>query len=217
MPKMGDGMEEGTLLEWVKSEGEKVKSGEIIGTIQTDKAVLELESPGSGFLKGFLIQTGETVPVGTPIAALVKEGEELPADWGSAAPAEEAPSTNGAKTTEGTQPTSGGSTEGTGVQDLPEGFHTESAEMAHQAPTETSEGRIKASPLARKIAKEKGIDLSTVEGSGPGGRIVEKDVTSAEPAKPKTAAAPIAAQPPSAEDQVVKLNRLRQITAQRTL
>src|SRR5205085_1846246 len=82
MPKMGDGMEEGTLLEWLKKEGEKVKSGEIIGTIQTDKATLELESPGSGVLTGLLLKGGETVPVGEPIAMILKEGETLPGDWG---------------------------------------------------------------------------------------------------------------------------------------
>jgi pyruvate dehydrogenase E2 component (dihydrolipoamide acetyltransferase) len=222
MPKMGDGMEEGTLLEWGKKEGEKVKSGEIIGQIQTDKAVLELEAPGSGILKGILVNEGETVPVGTPIAALVKEGEELPSNWGTnTESAADVPSTNGSKpSVEGTSPTSGGSTEGTGIQDLPEGFHTESAEMAHQAPSEVSEGRIKASPLAKRIAKEKGIDLSTIQGSGPGGRIVEKDVAEAQPSGRTSApsTAPVAAQAvPSAEDQVVKLNRLRQITGQRTL
>ncbi|MEZ5163154.1 MAG: biotin/lipoyl-containing protein [Fimbriimonadaceae bacterium] len=83
MPKMGDGMEEGTLLEWLVKEGDQVKSGDVIGNIQTDKAVLELEAPGKGRFAGVLIQPGQTVPVGQPIAALLKDGEELPADWGS--------------------------------------------------------------------------------------------------------------------------------------
>src|SRR5688572_23603221 len=87
MPKMGDGMEEGTLVEWLKKDGDKVKSGEVIGTIQTDKATLELESPGTGTHTGFLIQGGETVPVGKPIAAIVKEGEKLPEGWSGGAPA----------------------------------------------------------------------------------------------------------------------------------
>src|SRR5689334_3788762 len=78
MPKMGDGMEEGTLLEWLKKEGDAVKSGEVIGNIQTDKATLELEAPGTGVLTGILIKEGETVPVGQAIAALLKEGESLP-------------------------------------------------------------------------------------------------------------------------------------------
>src|ERR1700722_9326305 len=82
MPKMGDGMEEGTLLEWLKKDGDAVKSGEVIGTIQTDKATLELEAPGSGVLSGFLINSGETVPVGRRIAAVLKDGEALPSGWG---------------------------------------------------------------------------------------------------------------------------------------
>src|SRR5476649_1886676 len=85
MPKMGDGMEEGTLLEWLKKEGEAVKSGEVIGTIQTDKATLELEAPASGKLAGILLKGGETVPVGKSIAAILKDGENLPSDWGGPA------------------------------------------------------------------------------------------------------------------------------------
>src|SRR5689334_19648969 len=83
MPKMGDAMEEGTLVEWLKREGDKVKSGEVIGTIQTDKATLELEAPGSGVLSGLLIKNGETVPVGKAIAAVLREGEALPSGWGT--------------------------------------------------------------------------------------------------------------------------------------
>src|SRR5580658_3276268 len=83
MPKMGDGMEEGTLLEWLKKDGESVKSGEVIGTIQTDKANLDLESPGSGVLTGILLQAGGTVPVGKPIALILAKGEAVPSGWGS--------------------------------------------------------------------------------------------------------------------------------------
>ena len=197
MPKMGDGMEEGTLLEWLKKEGEKVKAGEVIGTIQTDKATLELESPGNGFLNGILVKEGESVPVGKPIAALLKDGESLPAAWGSgdyksaeAAPVEEkvavaAGTSNGA-----------------------------ASHSAPATPSKATNDRIKASPLAKKIANELGIDLSTITGSGPQGRIVEKDVRSAGPSAPaKKVVAPIAA---SAEDKVIDLNRLRQITAKRT-
>ncbi|MCW5942771.1 MAG: 2-oxo acid dehydrogenase subunit E2 [Fimbriimonadaceae bacterium] len=195
MPKMGDGMEEGTLLEWLKKDGDKVKSGEVIGTIQTDKATLELASPGSGRLGGLLIEAGMTVPVGRAIAAILKEGESLPADWGS-----------------GT----------TVAEPVAEAAGPEPEAVA--APEDDS--RVKASPLARKIAREFGIALSTITGSGPGGRVVEKDVRaaleqrgealveSAPTQAPVGAATPAAA--PSGEDALVPLNRLRQITAQRT-
>src|SRR5690349_3484925 len=82
MPKMGDGMEEGTLVEWLKKEGDEVRSGETIANIQTDKATLEMESPGSGVLSGLLIEAGDTVPVGTPIGAVLANGESLPSNWG---------------------------------------------------------------------------------------------------------------------------------------
>lgn len=203
MPKMGDGMEEGTLLEWLKKEGEKVKSGEIIGTIQTDKATLELEAPGSGILGGFLIKEGDTVPVGDPIAAILKDGEALPAGWGGG---------NGAPAA------------------APLAAQVVEAPLPSVATAPTGGGRIKASPLARKIAEENGISLAGISGTGPGGRVVEKDVreylesgvhrVAAPSVQPTIAAAPSA--PPVAlplnvgQDREVPLSRLRQIIAQRT-
>lgn len=201
MPKMGDGMEEGTLLEWLKKEGESVKSGEIIGTIQSDKATLELESPGSGQLAGILLQPGQTVPVGVPIALLLKAGETVPANWGSgeaAAPAE-APKEEPVAV-------------GVGA----------SASAPSAAPV--AAGRVKVSPLAKRIAEEAGLDLNSIVGSGPGGRIVEKDVKAAIASGPKIASPTPAAKAAPAPapvvatgvDSVVTLNRLRQIIAQRT-
>lgn len=187
MPKMGDGMEEGTLLEWHKTEGDTVKSGDVIGTIQTDKATLELESPGTGVLAGIKIQAGETVPVGHPIAAILKDGETLPESWGSS---------HGKATEKSAVP----------AIEVPKAAG-EAAPVLASSSTE----RIKASPLARKIAAERGIDLSTIRGSGPGGRIVEKDLPSA-PDK----VAPITKATPVLGDTLVKLNKIRQITGQRT-
>lgn len=190
MPKMGDGMEEGTLLEWLKKDGEAVKSGEVIGTIQTDKATLELESPGSGTLTGFLIFAGETVPVGRPIAAILKAGESLPETWGSAT------SANGAAA-EAKEP----------AREVVAAAATASS----SSKSASTSDRIKASPLARRIAEEKGLDLTVIEGTGPGGRIVERDVLAAEPGK-----APSSTPFRAGADKVVPLSRLRQIIAQRT-
>lgn len=192
MPKMGDGMEEGTLLEWLKKDGETVKSGEVIGSIQTDKATLELEAPGSGILTGLLVAAGETVPVGRPIAAILKAGESLPAGWGGAV-AETAPAP---------------------VEAVAE----VAAPVAEPIAAVVAETRVKASPLAKKIAAEKGLDLSTVAGTGPGGRIVEKDVVGAAApvVAPVVAKAPEPVLAPSGEDRVINLPRLRQITAKRT-
>lgn len=200
MPKMGDGMEEGTLLEWLKNDGDTVKSGEIIGTIQTDKATLELEAPGTGKLSGLLIKGGDTVPVGQPIGAILKDGETLPSGWGGASSngtavvpkAEEAPKAEVPK------------------QEAPKAEVAAPKVEEATAKATASADRVKASPLARKIAKENGIDIGSIAGSGPGGRVVEKDVRDA---RPVAAAAKTAA---GGADEKVSLNRLRQITAQRT-
>lgn len=200
MPKMGDGMEEGTLLEWLKKEGDEVKSGETLGTIQTDKATLELESPGTGKLAGVLIQGGDTVPVGRPIAALLKAGEELPQNWGAGsgstppAPPQEAPKQ-------------------TAVPDspAPAAALPSPVQPTAEEPASGSADRVKASPLARRIAAEKGIDIGSIKGSGPGGRVIERDVLAAKPA----GGAPQALKP-TAADEAIHLNRLRQLTAQRT-
>lgn len=194
MPKMGDGMEEGTLVEWLKAEGDHVRSGEVIGTIQTDKATLELESPGTGTLAGLLVRAGETVPVGRPIAAILREGETLPPDWASRA----GRSSNGAPASK--------------------------ADVRAPAPVESSPTgparRVKASPLARKLAEDAGLDLSLIQGSGPHGRILERDVRAAIAKLSPVAAPPVAeareAPAVRGEERVVELNRLRQITAQRT-
>jgi pyruvate dehydrogenase E2 component (dihydrolipoamide acetyltransferase) len=197
MPKMGDGMEEGTLLEWLKKDGEKVKMGEVIGTIQTDKATLELESPGSGAITGFLLEPGQTVPVGVPIAILLKDGEKVPANWGSG---ERTVAAENPEAPQELAPVA------TGV--------SEAIQAQISMPSDT---RIKASPLAKKIAAEMGLDLTTIVGSGPGGRIVEKDVRGAKPSSPAvTAPAAPAKVVAAAEDKKVPLNRLRQIIAQRT-
>ncbi|HXH61076.1 MAG TPA: biotin/lipoyl-containing protein, partial [Fimbriimonadaceae bacterium] len=144
MPKMGDGMEEGTLLEWLKSDGDAVKSGEVIGNIQTDKATLELESPGSGTLTGFLISAGETVPVGKPIAAILKSGESLPANWGSAA----APAKTEKKEEKKAEP-------------APQAAVEPAVAAVVGAPNGQS-GRVKASPLAKRLAAESGVDIANL-------------------------------------------------------
>jgi pyruvate dehydrogenase E2 component (dihydrolipoamide acetyltransferase) len=235
MPKMGDGMEEGTLVEWLKKEGEKVKSGEVIGTIQTDKATLELEAPSSGVLAGFLIKGGETVPVGRPIAALLKDGEKLPSDWGKGSPS--AQPTAGGPAMAPQQPAnpevqapanapieqqqaadanpalpSGASTEAGVTAKSPS---IEAAAFAGGGQQQDTGERVKSSPLARRVAQELGVDLGSVQGTGPGGRIVEKDVKEAAHHKPAPAPAGLASAP-KVGDQTIQLNRLRQITAQRT-
>jgi|CXWL01.1.fsa_nt_gi pyruvate dehydrogenase E2 component (dihydrolipoamide acetyltransferase) len=199
MPKMGDGMEEGTLLEWLKKEGEKVKSGEAIAMIQTDKASLEMEAPTSGILAGILTQVGDSVPVGMPVAAILKEGEALPTDWTSGSVAS---SQNGVSES--------------AVTSIHESPIANSPSISTEA---SSTVRIKASPLAKKIASESGIDLANIAGSGPGGRIVEADVRVSDnkgQESPIIIAHPVKKLEATADDQVIQLNKIRKITAKRT-
>lgn len=212
MPKMGDAMEEGVLIEWLKAEGDTVREGEAIGTIQTDKATVELEAPGSGTLSGILVQPGESVPVGRPIAALLAPGESLPPDWSAgraggesgAPPVEPAgPPTRKVEPESATVPSPPPMEAAVGISTQP----------PPRAATGAG-GRIKASPLARKIALSEGLDLRTLSGSGPGGRIVERDVLAALASGPAAPSRRAAA--PAAGDRVVPLNPIRKITAQRT-
>lgn len=198
MPKMGDAMEEGTLVEWVKKEGDKVKSGDIIGNIQTDKATVELTSPSSGILTGFLISEGDTVPVGRAIAAVLKEGETLPDGWKSG----DAPKS---VTTTATQ-----------IPEKPQTRETSTQVMTPIATTEIATGqRVFISPLAKRLASEAGLNVATLRGTGPNGRIVERDIRAALTQAPVSVATTQPSIPRGATTEVA-LNPLRRITAQRT-
>jgi pyruvate dehydrogenase E2 component (dihydrolipoamide acetyltransferase) len=194
MPKMGDAMEEGTLVRWLKQEGDTVQEGEPIAEIATDKATVEIEAPVSGVLRGIRVAENAVVPVNTPLAYILQEGESLPAEGDGKAPA---PTAAAAPQPEPT-PTTAAATPANG------------------------EERVLASPLARKIAAEHGIDLRQVQGTGPNGRIVVRDVLAylesrqaiVAPAPAPIPAPAVAAAP--VEARVETLNRLRQITAQRT-
>lgn len=206
MPKMGDGMEEGTLVEWLVQEGGSVKSGDVIGTIQSDKALLELEATAKGTLTGILVNKGETVPVGQPIAAILKEGESLPADWGkSASPRADTP---GESPADATAPSAPATKEATSTPAEPK-VENQAEPVADPQSIQGSTGRVKASPLARKKAAELGVDLSKIKGSGPGGRIVVEDVKAA-PQAP--ASRPV----DELKDQRIELNYLRGLIAERT-
>ncbi len=175
MPALSPTMEEGTLAKWLKKEGDAVRAGDVIAEIETDKATMEFEAVDEGILGRILIAEGTAgVKVNTPIALMVAEGETAEAPK-PAAPATPPPS---AAPTPTAAP----------------------APAPIMAPKEAG-GRVFASPLARRIAKEKGLDLSTVTGSGPRGRIVRADVEGAAPQAPtaQPARAPVAAPAPAAQ------------------
>ena len=166
MPQMGYDMQEGTLVRWLKSVGDEVSLGEAVAEIETDKAVVEFESTAEGVLLELLVEEGTTVAVGESIATVGAEGEALAADGD--APEEPA----------GAEPAAEEPAESDEAE-MPAAEEDESESAAIPLPASPSE--VRASPVARKLAAERGVDLSTVEGTGPGGRILRADVLSAEP------------------------------------
>jgi pyruvate dehydrogenase E2 component (dihydrolipoamide acetyltransferase) len=178
MPRLSDTMEEGTIGKWLKQPGDAVEKGEIIAEIETDKATMELEAYESGTLQEILIQEGKTVAIGTTIATIGK-GEAKPA---AKEQADEPPPS--AQAAEPAAPDA----RGNGRQQEP----VASAQAEPPAPTHHGE-RVKASPLARRLASEYNIDLHQVQGSGPGGRIIKANVEAFR--DQHGTAAPVAAQP----------------------
>lgn len=220
MPALSPTMEVGTLAAWLVKEGDPIESGDVIAEIETDKATMEVESIDDGVMGKILVAEGaEDIPVGTPIAVMLEDGEDA-GDIGEvsaapepalapapAAPAEVAPAPQPAQPAPAPMP-------------------------AIAAPAANGDARIKASPLARRIAEQSGIDLSAIAGSGPGGRIIKRDieggtpVTMAAPA-PSAASAPAPAAAPASTPSViteppadvpfteVKLSNMRKVIARR--
>lgn len=198
MPQMGYDMREGTVVRWHKREGETVARGEVIADIQTDKATVEFEAYAAGVLRKIVAQEGVPVPVGQLIAVITAPDEPLPADL----------------------LTPGGPAPAAAPARAPAAASASSAAPPTAAP-QAAAGEVRASPIARRIARERGIDLAMVTGTGPGGRIVEKDVedfAAARPAAPsRPAAAPPVAAPAAVGAQRVELSRMRQAIARVTV
>src|SRR5215204_4842370 len=166
MPKMGDAMEEGTLLKWLKSEGEEVSEGDPIAEIETDKVTMELEAEDEGTLAQVIADEGQDVPVGEAIAFIQGEGEEVPERSEGGGEAEEAEE--------------GGEEDGGGAQaTATETEAPEEEEAGRQEADGRADGHFRASPIVRRLADENDLDLSKIDGSGPAGRIVERDVRAA--------------------------------------
>jgi len=190
MPKLGFDMAEGTLVRWVKLEGETVNKGDILAEIETDKATVEVESSFAGVVHKHLVEQGSVVPVGTPIAIIAAPGEQVE-DIPTTQPAQEVPA------------------------------QAQTPQTAPAAPVQPAAipaapaGPVKASPLARRMATEQGLDIHTLRGSGPGGRIVKRDVESALKSIP--ASFPLKPATPPAQmtstaipgDETVPVDRLR--------
>lgn len=225
MPKLGFDMAEGVLVRWVKNEGENVNKGDVLAEIETDKATVEVESSASGVVRKLLVEAGSVVPVGDPIAVVGSADEKI-----EDAPAKAVEPKTEKKTDEQAGPelkTEPEKAEG-GEQKAEAKAEEKPAAPAKPEPTPApkaavpvQEGPIKASPLAKKIARDNKVDLSRLQGTGPGGRVVRKDVEAAlaggQQAAPSQQPAAVSTQPVvvSAEDQTVQTTKLRQAIGRR--
>ena len=219
MPKLSDTMTVGTLVKWLKKEGDAVKNGDMLAEVETDKATMELECFFTGTLLKIFAAGGSQVEVGTPLCAIGKPGEkvDVPAGKSSApaaatAPAPQAEAAPAQKPAAAPAPTAAPAKPAA----------SEPAPAAAPAPAASSgDGRVKISPLARKLAAEKGVDPASLTGSGPGGRIVRADVLAASNAPTKSApksggAAPAAAKAAIVmEDKLVPVSNMRATIARR--
>ncbi|MFN0153539.1 MAG: dihydrolipoamide acetyltransferase family protein [Gaiella sp.] len=217
IPRLGQGMESGTIVRWLKNVGEPVHKREPLYELDTDKVTQEVEAEEDGVLLEILVESGEA-GVGTTVAWVGTAGEAVPSG-GEAAPSggEAAPSGGEAAPT-------GAAGDGTPAPSAPQPAEPSAARPAVSASTQGEHAKIKASPLARRIARERGIDLGAVAGSGPDGRIVARDVevaqvavtaTAPETATPPSAPAPAPVAPAPGEAEVVALTSIRRTIARR--
>jgi len=204
MPRLSDSMEEGTILKWLKAEGDEVARGDELVEIETDKATMTYEADAPGTL-AIVAQEGETLPIGQVIARIGAGGEASAGDGAQAEATQQAEASgNGAPSESAPAATAAATAEPPAAAPEPE------REPAAATPAPSSEGnggRAKASPVARRIAREQGVDLSRLQGSGPGGRIVKADVEAAAsgttPAPQPAPAQAAPAQAPAAQPQAV--------------
>ncbi len=160
MPKLGFDMAEGTLVRWVRGEGDTVNRGDVLAEIETDKATVEVESAYTGIIHKHLVPEGEIVPVGTPIAVIGQTGEDIDLS----------------KLAGGASPVTAGESDAPSKVVAAEPTKTETGDLlATDTNGHFPEG-VKASPVARRMADEHGLDVSAIKGSGPGGRIVKADI-----------------------------------------
>jgi pyruvate dehydrogenase E2 component (dihydrolipoamide acetyltransferase) len=217
MPKLSDTMTEGTLVRWIKKVGDNVAVGDVLAEVETDKATMEMEAFDEGVLTEIYVQDGNKAEVGQKLALLAAKGEKI--DSGGTKPVPEnkpAPEPQAEKTAAAAPKE---------TVDTKAPAKTDEAPETPSTPVETTPaGRIKASPLAKKVAAELGVDLGTLQGSGPGGRIVREDVVaSSQSTAPKPAAAPPPSTPkspafvPALEDKKIPLSGMRKTIASRLL
>jgi pyruvate dehydrogenase E2 component (dihydrolipoamide acetyltransferase) len=229
MPKLSDTMTEGTLVAWKKKKGDKVSTGDVIAEIETDKATMEWESPEDGTLTEIYVEEGGRVNVGDKIAFIGSEGEAAPKKEEKKAEAPKDEKKAPAKKKEQAETEKPASAEEEEPETAPpeeskkpsekEPAEKKAAPPSKPAPEPRSESggeaRVKASPLARRLAAEQGVDLLTVKGTGPDGRVTESDVRAASKSKGATPQSATAPQIPAGEGSRISLSGMRKVIAER--
>lgn len=243
MPKLSDTMEEGVLAKWNIKEGDTVSAGDVIADVETDKATMEMEVFDSGTVLKLLVDEGDTIPLGGLVAVIGEPGEDISGlvSGGANGAGDASEAATDAVTVAATEPeTLDSASESFDpiFGGIGSGNTTDSSDSSNSTPTtSTTEGRVKASPLAKKVASEKGVDLLSLQGSGPNGRVVIADVekalaggatspaASSSPAAPaaqaSTASAPASTQAPapvsrpSSGSEKVKVSQMRKVIARR--
>ncbi len=209
MPKLSDTMEEGVIAAWNVEEGDTVESGDVIAEVETDKATMEVEVFDAGTILKILANEGDAVPLGGLIAVIGEEGEDISNIL------EEAQSSGGSEDSSDEEETDEKETEADeeSEQDKEqESYDPVFGDLDEKGNGQPDDGRIKASPLARNMAKEQGINLANVEGSGPHGRIIKRDIESYKPSKAPAAASSATV---SREDKEHRVSQMRKTIARR--
>jgi pyruvate dehydrogenase E2 component (dihydrolipoamide acetyltransferase) len=230
MPRLSDTMEEGTIATWLKKPGDQVSRGDVLAQVETDKATMDLTAFENGTLQEILAPEGATVAIGKPVArigsgAAVASGPTAPTATVAGQPPATAAPTAASAAGAGQPPPQGQTGSSTKVERPIGPSESEPPGGAERAPVrpatgDGANGKVRASPMARHIAAEHGIDLSSVSGSGPQGRVIRADVEAALSATPtvtpQPAAAPPAMQPPPMDgDERVQLSQMRRTIARR--
>jgi len=216
MPKLSDTMEEGVIAKWNISEGDKIEAGDVIAEVETDKATMEVEAFDPGTVLKILVDEGDAVPLGGIMAIVGDEGEDIKDLL------KEAEGANGDSSSDDKSDKASSdkekkkeSSDKKEFDPILEGVDSGNGKEKVSDQSDDDDGRIKASPLARKMAEDKGIKLSAVDGSGPEGRIIKRDIENYKPAEAKKEGAVQMPSFASEEDEEIKISQMRKAIARR--
>ena len=207
MPKLSDTMTEGVIAKWKKNEGDEIHYGEEIADIETDKATMAWEAPGDGIVYRIYVPEGQSAPLGTPLVLILGEGEEPPADADNPpGPETKSPTHSQTDAQDKNRP---------GTAASPKKSTPETNRLP--PPATVGDARIKASPLARKLAEEQGLDLSRIRGTGPGGRITSEDLAYSQGGGGSGTGINLLPNLQNRSDREIELNGMRRVIAERLL